>query len=986
MAQHVKIIDVTKSFVVVDPNYFPENQGYTQSEDTPEKMPPILSYEGYNFLPTIYGYKSFFGINSTLNIAALTSRVDKILLFQKSDFNNYLIALCEDGIWWTDPTVVSSTWTHVVTHAVPTPPVHYNWTYCVIENNLYCYKEGTTLVHKVSSAFVFTNFTPSFLNMAGQKGIFRANGRLGFWDSANSVSWSDLAVLSDFTPSVTTRAGNATFNGVRGTIITILAQGDGFVIYTTKGIVGVRFSNDINMIWEANTITDTAGIAYPKMVTSGITDSEHYAFTNTGIKKVGVFNALSKSHAFEEILTDTYDLLKESQSPVYLDFYAGRYLFLSVIDNTYIDGMVSFTYHTIDSVAVRVLENNGAWTGVNTTPISVVGIVGSVYTARSVAAAIASNLSGRVIENMMWWWNASIGTMGPTPPSGYAPATPYITNASTYQHVPNTPIYSGVTFNSGNAVPYTDASQLSSLNGTDPTGSVSYANGGAMMGATLTASLAMAGVMDAFANEMYATQVAEWVNFETIQTANKVAILAIPNKVNATVQGGTAYTSSALAQTAIDALVASGGGTGNSHQVGADTAVGSFLSGAGTIAAPVIFPNPATSGFNQTSITMTFLGGWDVKKRTVRTYSIRAVAGVAVRNAVVTALDFTTAISPQFPPAIGTQYGATDAEATALALAAAPSSHTQTLVATPTMTEGYTNKHIFISGNIYIAYDGQVYNNGVPSGGVLADCGLYTITNSADVITQYYIDYVDTTSIVVTVNPTITATSTFTANQLNLRWAYIAQGEPLGSFTSTLGSLTIPGAGINGSSVLPPYAGFTYPGASFLMADGSAAPVYPTFAGAFVFDSALKKWGKMKNSYKQLLEMAPINATGPTVTYSNFGISLSMMDAAGAIKLFDTTPADSWIRYGKIGYSRLGFTKAQEIRVHFRSSSTGNIILDSSIDGRALEPTYSIPFPFTTAASIEVGCYNVGRWHTVTVSGNWDLQYMEFRANSAGIR
>jgi len=987
MVQRVKIIDVTKSFVVVDPNYFPENQGYTQNEDTPEKMPPILSYEGYNFLPTVYGYRSYFGLNSTLNITALTSRVDRVLVLQKDTYQNILVALCEDGMWTTTPSIASSAWTKVSARTVPTVGTHKNWSFCIIENTFYAYREGETNVDKITYAGVVSVFVPTFLNMAGQKGIFRAGGRLGFWDSANSVSWSDLAVLSDFTPSVTTRAGNATFNGVRGRIVNILQQGDGFVIYTTKGIVGVRFTNDIALIWEANTVSDTAGIAYPFQVTTGITDIEHYAFTNTGIKKLGAFNALAKSHQFEEVLTDTYDLLKESNSPVYLDFMNGRYLILSVIDNTYIDGRVSFSYHTIDTVTNRVLQNNGAWTGAYTTPLNVVGIVGLVYTPRSVAASIATNMSAGVLENDILWWNSTIATVCPVPPPDMTAAIPYTIDASTYQHVPNTPIYIGVTFNSKNAVPYTDAAALTTLTGTDVLASVSYVNGGAKMWGTLAASLGQKGVPDEFMIEAFSAQTAEWANFATIQAANKVAIEAIPNKVNTTVVGGTAYASSALAQTAIDVLVAAGGGTGSTHQVGADVLVGSFLDGGGTLAAPVV-TTPPSIGFNNYSLTRTFLGGWDVKKRTVRTYSIRAgVSTVSMYQATLNDPNGSIIVASDFPYTPTVKLSLTSYyEAWIQILAAAPN-FTGRFVASPGFTYNFSNPQASpdtpgtVTGIFYDLFQTIPGPGGAAGTAQAFGVGL-AMVNSL----PYYIDYFDTVSIVVTANPTITADSTFTAQQLNLRWAYIAQGEPLGSFTSLLGSLTIPGSGINGSSVLPPYANVTTPGATFLMDNGSIAPIYPTFVGAFVLDTALKKWGKFKADFKTLFDMAPVNATGPTVSYTNFGVAMSMMDAAGAIKIFDTNPATSWIRYGKMGYSRLGFTKAQEIRVHFRSSSTGNVILDSSLDGRALEPTMTIPFPFTTAASIEVGCYNVGRWHTITVSGNWDLQYMEFRANSAGRR
>lgn len=78
MTQAAKIIDITRSFVIVDPRTFPETLHATAREDFPENRVPVVPYKGFNFLPTAMGYKSYFGVNAQLDISALTSRVDKI--------------------------------------------------------------------------------------------------------------------------------------------------------------------------------------------------------------------------------------------------------------------------------------------------------------------------------------------------------------------------------------------------------------------------------------------------------------------------------------------------------------------------------------------------------------------------------------------------------------------------------------------------------------------------------------------------------------------------------------------------------------------------------------------------------------------------------------------------------------------------------------------------------------------------------------------
>jgi hypothetical protein len=177
-----------------------------------------------------------------------------------------------------------------------------------------------------------------------------------------------------------------------------------------------------------------------------------------------------------------------------------------------------------------------------------------------------------------------------------------------------------------------------------------------------------------------------------------------------------------------------------------------------------------------------------------------------------------------------------------------------------------------------------------------------------------------------------------------------------------------------------------YPGATFLLQDGSPAPLYPTFVGAFVLDTFLKKWGKMRNEYTVLFDIAPVNAVTPYIPYNNFGIDMGILKVDGSIKMMDVNPEDSRITYGKIGYYRAGLTQAQEVKVHFRDPFTGGIVVDSSLDGRHAnfdsrhsESYYGVNVAISYPPS-------VGVWHTVTIVGNYDLQYIEFRGTIAGRR
>lgn len=361
MPQIVKIVDLTQSYLPGDPNAFPDNLHFTVREDQPDKPLPILMYEGYNFLPTAYGYRSYFGADTTLLLAALPTPCDEIFVFQSKTYENMLVALCSDGIRTAEAGVTS--WT--VAKALPDDwtddGIYRQYTWCIIENNLYIYRQGYAKVIKIDDSFVVTEFTPSFLNMAGQMGIFRGNGRLCFWDSENSVAWSSAFDLTDFTPSIENMVGNATFLGIVGRIVMILPHGEGYVIYSTRSIVGVTYTTVGTQVWNASTITAAGGITHPKAVTLGKGTEEHFAYTTIGVVTIGHFNALSKNYSMEIILTELFDFLKESREPVYLQCHASRFLFFSLVNNDYITGITSFTDVDVPTLKAPVLVIDKAY-------------------------------------------------------------------------------------------------------------------------------------------------------------------------------------------------------------------------------------------------------------------------------------------------------------------------------------------------------------------------------------------------------------------------------------------------------------------------------------------------------------------------------------------------------------------------------------------------------------------------------------------------
>ena len=372
MSANSFVVDLRKSMVITDPDDFPMNMEKSSKEDYPVDMYPILAYTASNVLGTAFGYKSFFEESTKLDIGLLdTQKVQAVFTYQSSTLDNIQWALCEDGIYVAYSTLPTGVdWVRVVDlSADMEDDVRRLWSYAVIANKVYLYQQGAdrfwaivdpakyaeaaspSLIDGATIAQVWTNwgcglisYVPSFLNMEGQIGIFRADNRLGFWDSDSSVGWSSAVAIEDFTPSVTTFAGSTKFADVQGSIIKILGSGDGFIIYASRSIVNCQPLSASPEKWEGEAIFSNMGISFDTQVVAAQPDQIHYAITAAGLVSITNGNP-------EYIATEVMDFLVEN-SPLYsLFLIEGRYLFLAT--------GVEFPGSTFSSESVLVNDSEG---------------------------------------------------------------------------------------------------------------------------------------------------------------------------------------------------------------------------------------------------------------------------------------------------------------------------------------------------------------------------------------------------------------------------------------------------------------------------------------------------------------------------------------------------------------------------------------------------------------------------------------------------
>lgn len=189
-----------------------------------------------------------------------------------------------------------------------------------------------------------------------------------------------------------------------------------------------------------------------------------------------------------------------------------------------------------------------------------------------------------------------------------------------------------------------------------------------------------------------------------------------------------------------------------------------------------------------------------------------------------------------------------------------------------------------------------------------------------------------------------------------------------------------------GGGRFPGYS-YTYPGYYYNITQGVPYNGYQNFEGFYCLDLHLKKWGKGKQQFVNMIDFYPTNVYNPaSYTATDKGITGGIKLSTGEVFMWDNEPADSWIRYGKIGYYRLGMCHFLESRIDFRKPATGNITLDFSINGRGIEVEWQQEYVVTEDYGIVIFPNQRARWMTITISGKYDLSYMETRANISGRR
>lgn len=952
MSQETRFVDITRSFLPADPNSFPDGLHEVPKY---ENRLPITAYQGHNFLPTAYGYKSYFGTTSRLEASALPGLADYVFVFQNASLQNILIALCDTGIWYKAGSTAGG-WTQIhVEDAYVEGGFYYPWSFAIVNDELYCYRMNNTNYQKIVSSasapgFTMTSVVPSFLNMAGQLGIFRAGNRLGFWDSEDSISWSNLDDLADFTPSLETLAGNAVFSQVLGRIVNIIGHGEGFMVYSTKGIVYVQEAPESLYQWDPTRIFDAAGISYRRQVTASVPDNTHYVYTGVGFYKI-------KNGVPELIVPAVTDYFKLDPSPKFLRFLEGRYLFIQTLDPDFANGIPQFSDEVIPDTIITLPGAN----------LDLADAVADASTKGS--AGFCPILSGLGNGSFSQPEDAEEGKLyrpvytaflsrGGAKATDIAwQTTPCSIASATGEAIGMSPGSAGTA----------DILSTDETNKTEVSGAEAYTSGGW----TIT--------------RFVAAQSALW----EIEQQNLQAFIA------AVLGRGHSSTTTTRSAVAIN------------DETDLGCLVGEFVSQ---------WSSPQF-GFSACEFWLT---RWALQTIEVKAVGKRTRSSVLIPASVQSANvygwyaadTYTGPVYPTANEAARVYWDASNGAGSYVSLGmyltysannppGFPGANLAPVTATITHPGGALTVY-FIRAASYDAVAPLV--NG---GGASANPSWYDNPEHYDVTVNVFAHNKATDVSNVPIPETAflkltgwdDGTTITAAASCSAPTAY-----PAGSTNREAPPALLPIIGKDGTFCSEPFEPFvipgtpdvtiewpeqvvTLPGGTFLLQNGAAEPIYPTYEGAHVYDTHLEKWGKYKGRHRQLLDYSPINTYGPSdQSYRKFGIMGGILTEGGYLELFDEYPTSSSITYGKFGYYRQGVTSVEEFHVHMRIPCTGTLTVETSLEGKNLSVGLSKTSAFTDETKwLLTGAYP-GRWHNLRIDGLFDISYLEYRGNPKGKR
>lgn len=270
------------------------NRSLTSSEDSDKDVGVPTAYYAHNVLPAPYGFSSvgYERIIPPLLPAVTSFKQSKILrsnaLASGANGPRFYFAPQPSGTHYTF--VLGGTKWLPISGSVPYTASTVI-TYATLQGVSYiyfskigCYKWDS--VTNTLIAVTLTGLVPAnILGVTTYQGYMIAYDESDiYWSSTLDITPSANAV--DFTPSLTTGAGNIRPEGARGPITVVLAATFGIAVYTTSNVVSAIYSGNSRYPFNFKEVVASGGCTSADLVAYDSNTGNQYAYTTSGMQTV----------------------------------------------------------------------------------------------------------------------------------------------------------------------------------------------------------------------------------------------------------------------------------------------------------------------------------------------------------------------------------------------------------------------------------------------------------------------------------------------------------------------------------------------------------------------------------------------------------------------------------------------------------------------------------------------------------------------------
>ena len=279
------------------------NRSLVSTQDLDRDVGVPILYYCHNVLPAPYGFSSV-GYEQQIpaagsgfisakilrsNALSATANGPRFFFSPRTDGTHYTYKL-GDAVWTAITTVVPLTPTTVITYAT-LQGISY-----IFFSGIGCYKwdsVSNTLVPVTLTALTAGNL----LGIAAYQGYMIAYDDSSiYWSSVLDIDYTTNTV--DFSPSLTTGAGQLRPEGARGPITVVMPATFGLAIYTAANIVSAVYSGNSRYPFNFREVVSSGGCTSADLISYDANTGNQYAYTTSGLQ---IVTATATQTLFPEI-------------------------------------------------------------------------------------------------------------------------------------------------------------------------------------------------------------------------------------------------------------------------------------------------------------------------------------------------------------------------------------------------------------------------------------------------------------------------------------------------------------------------------------------------------------------------------------------------------------------------------------------------------------------------------------------------------------